>query len=432
MTTNKDLNGQFIEEFNLVQDNANKLIVGEKYSYPKLMELLKLPIKKGECRTSQIKRIQHYIQWDTKTKVYSGIIEDAIPVLKKTNTSAYYELVKDCLLFKLQEFIEEHPNVPYLYLSYDRAIYMCDLVSEGFLLTKTFDGSEIAGALLGISGNFIRKYREQLRKDAISITNNTLKNMKKDNLIYYEEVNKLNYTKDNHDEINVEDSDNYFDTYVISLDKINTTDVCNKELYLQKKKELKNKLKEKMLTCKAKELLNVISKDCIDEIQIHEKINKLNAVLIDDNEEFNELLLKRLNDMGVEIKESRKRIFRKLNSSTSTTLKNDNNVYNCIYRWVNENNKIVYIGKTKDLVQRTRMHLVARNDKLHTKWLTNNLRLEYVSFKEYGDCSVAEPYFIMKYKPIGNSDFTTNDISISIPQFDELEWKEFDFDYSFN
>ena len=187
VTTNKDLNGQFIEEFNLVQDNANKLIVGEKYSYPKLMELLKLPIKKGECRTSQIKRIQHYIQWDTKTKVYSGIIEDAIPVLKKTNTSAYYELVKDCLLFKLQEFIEEHPNVPYLYLSYDRAIYMCDLVSEGFLLTKTFDGSEIAGALLGISGNFIRKYREQLRKDAISITNNTLKNMKKDNLIYYEE-----------------------------------------------------------------------------------------------------------------------------------------------------------------------------------------------------------------------------------------------------
>ena len=91
----------------------------------------------------------------------------------------------------------------------------------------------------------------------------------------------------------------------------------------------------------------------------------------------------------------------------------------------------MYIGKTKDLVQRTRMHLVARNDKLHTKWLTNNLRVEYVSFNEYGDCSVAEPYFIMKYKPIGNSDFMANDISISIPQFDELEWKEFDFDYSF-
>ena len=130
------------------------------------------------------------------------------------------------------------------------------------------------------------------------------------------------------------------------------------------------------------------------------------------------------------IKESRKIIFRKLNSST--TLKNDNNVYNCVYRWINENNEIVYIGKTKDLVQRTRMHLVARNDELHKKWLTNNLRIEYVSFKEYGDCSVAEPYFIMKHKPIGNSDFMANDISISIPQFDELEWKEFDFEYIIN
>lgn len=419
-----------IQEFNTIMDNAEKLIVGNKYSYPKLMEALCLPIKaKGAGRVNQVKRIKQYLNWDSKTKIYSGINEDAIPVLKKSNTSEYYELIKDCLIYELNLYIAEHKEEESLFITQDELLFAWIIDNKNLFLAEYNCVSAIIGEILNLTTNDVKRYLKYLSHDAIPICDNALNNMKKENLIQYKKVNELNCTKDNHNEINVEDSDYYFDTYVISLDKINTTDVCNKELYLQKKKELKNKLKEKMLTCKTKELLNVISKDCIDEIQIHEKINKLNAVLIDDNEEFNELLLKRLNDMGVEIKESRKRIFRKLNSST--TLKNDNNVYNCVYRWINENNEIVYIGKTKDLIQRTHMHIVARNDKLHMKWLTNNLRIEYVSFNEYGDCSVAEPYFIMKYKPIGNSDFTTNDISISIPQFDELEWKEFDFDYSF-
>ena len=407
-----------IQEFNTVMDNASKLIVGEKYSYPKLMETLGLPVKsKGNGRMKQKERVQQYIFWDTKTKIYSGVNEDAVPALKKTNTSEYYEVIKDCLIYELNLYIAEHKEQESLFITQDELLSMW-IDNKNFFLAERNCVSAIVGEILNLTTTGVKQYLKRLRYDVITICDSTLKNMKKDNLIQYEKVN-------------VEDSDNYFDTYVISLDKINTTDICNKELYLQKKKELKNKLKEKMLVCKTKEFLNAISKDCIDEIQINEKINKLNAVLIDDNEEFNELLLKRLNDMGVDIKESRKRIFRKLNSSTSTRLKNDN-VYNCIYRWVNENNKIVYIGKTKDLVQRTRMHLVARNDELHKKWLTNNLRIEYVSFKEYGDCSVAEPYFIMKHKPIGNSDFMANDISISIPQFDELEWKEFDFEYIIN
>ena len=420
-----------IQEFNTIMDNAEKLVVGEKYKYAKLMETLGLPVKaNGSTKINQIKRVKQYLNWDSKTKIYSGINEDAIPALKKTNTSEYYEPIKDCLIYELNLYIAEHKEQESLFITQDELLSMW-IDNKNFFLAERNCVSVIVGEILNLTTNGIKEYSKRLSCDVIEICDNALNNMQKEGLIQYKKVNELNCTKDNHDEINVEDSDNYFDAYVISLDKINTTNVCNKELYLQKKKELKNKLKEKMLTCKAKEFLNAISKDCIDEIQINEKINKLNAVLIDNDEEFNELLLKRLNDMGVDIKESRKRILRKLNSSISTTLKNDNNVYNCIYRWVNENNEIVYIGKTKDLVQRTRMHFVARNDELHKKWLTNNLRVEYVSFDEYGDCSVAEPYFIMKHKPIGNSDFTANDISISIPQFDELEWKEFDFNYSF-
>ena len=41
-----------IQEFNTVMDNAEKLVVGEKYSYPKLMEALGLPIKK--CGSTKV------------------------------------------------------------------------------------------------------------------------------------------------------------------------------------------------------------------------------------------------------------------------------------------------------------------------------------------------------------------------------------------
>ena len=40
-----------IQEFNDIMDNAEKLVVGEKYSYPKLMEALGLPVKaKGSTK----------------------------------------------------------------------------------------------------------------------------------------------------------------------------------------------------------------------------------------------------------------------------------------------------------------------------------------------------------------------------------------------
>ena len=42
-----------VEEFNAVMDNASKLVIGEKYSYPKLMETLGLPVKaKGSSKGS--------------------------------------------------------------------------------------------------------------------------------------------------------------------------------------------------------------------------------------------------------------------------------------------------------------------------------------------------------------------------------------------
>ena len=40
-----------VEEFNAVMDNAEKLVIGEKYTYAKLMEALGLPVKcKGSTK----------------------------------------------------------------------------------------------------------------------------------------------------------------------------------------------------------------------------------------------------------------------------------------------------------------------------------------------------------------------------------------------
>ena len=63
-----------IQEFNTIMDNASKLIVGEKYTYAKLMETLGLPVKaKGSTRIKQIERLKQYLNWDNKTRIFDGI-----------------------------------------------------------------------------------------------------------------------------------------------------------------------------------------------------------------------------------------------------------------------------------------------------------------------------------------------------------------------
>ena len=209
--TNKELNEEFIKEFNLVFDNAEKLVVGQKYKYADLMTILGLPIKKdGKCKTTQIKRIQSYIQWDSKTKIFDGIIEDAIPILKKTNTSEYYDSIKDCTIFNLQQYIDKNPTQGYLYLSYDRTLFYCDIVSEGFLLTKNNKASEIASGLIGVTSDFLIRYREQFRTDAIKIVDKAFENMQSDGLLSYEKcVMFVEFQRDefNNVIININDSE---------------------------------------------------------------------------------------------------------------------------------------------------------------------------------------------------------------------------------
>ena len=177
-----------VEEFNAVMDNAEKLIIGEKYSYPKLMEALGLPVKsKGSTRLKQIERLKNYLNWDSKTRIYSGINEEAVPLIRN-NTGDYYESLKNCFSGELNAYIEEHKNQMTLTIGYDKFLQMCGIISNTFKLTKRGFARIKASEKLGVTSESIRVYRDRLRVDAIEIAENMLKNMKKNGLVDYTNV----------------------------------------------------------------------------------------------------------------------------------------------------------------------------------------------------------------------------------------------------
>lgn len=98
---------------------------------------------------------------------------------------------------------------------------------------------------------------------------------------------------------------------------------------------------------------------------------------------------------------------------------------NCVYRWLDSEGEVLYVGKAKDLLTRTKQHIKDQDDKLHLKWYKNWDSIEYIEFDDYGSCSLAEMYFIMKYKPIGNVSFSNKHFNTSIDFFENLVWKEY-------
>ena len=178
-----------IQEFNTIMDNAEKLIIGEKYTYAKLMETLGLEVKpKGSTRMKQTERVKQYIFWDSKTKIYSGVNEEAVPMLRKANNGEYYELIKNCFSTELYDFIQEHKHQATYIMSYDRLLSMCGITSDTFKLAKHTFAEVKIGEKLELKSETVKIYRQQLKKDAKKICVNALNNMKKEGLIDFDEA----------------------------------------------------------------------------------------------------------------------------------------------------------------------------------------------------------------------------------------------------
>ena len=91
-------------------------------------------------------------------------------------------------------------------------------------------------------------------------------------------------------------------------------------------------------------------------------------------------------------------------------------MYN-VYRHLNKNGEIIYIGKSKNLLSRQRNH------RDNSSWFDDIDKIEYINLSSKIEMDVAELYLINKYTPINNKKDNRAD-SISIVSINE-DWNNF-------
>lgn len=92
---------------------------------------------------------------------------------------------------------------------------------------------------------------------------------------------------------------------------------------------------------------------------------------------------------------------------------------NCVYRFLNKNNEVIYIGKAKDLKNRLNGHT-----HLPKECYEERVKVEFVNFETEDDMDFAERYYIPKYKPKYNTMMNERMLSININEFDNAVWQD--------
>ena len=91
---------------------------------------------------------------------------------------------------------------------------------------------------------------------------------------------------------------------------------------------------------------------------------------------------------------------------------------NCVYRFLNKDNEIIYIGKAKDLKSRLSGHR-----HLPLDCYKHIYQVQYTTFEDENTLDFVECYFIQKYKPIYNSKFNNGEKVFRIEELDKKRWK---------
>lgn len=89
-----------------------------------------------------------------------------------------------------------------------------------------------------------------------------------------------------------------------------------------------------------------------------------------------------------------------------------------VYKHINKNGNIIYIGKSKNLKQRQRQH------KKTTEWFNDIDEIEYMEFETKTGMDIAELYLINKYSPTNNKKDNRGE-NVDYMTIDE-NWKKFD------
>lgn len=96
-------------------------------------------------------------------------------------------------------------------------------------------------------------------------------------------------------------------------------------------------------------------------------------------------------------------------------------VKNCVYRFLDKNGKILYVGSTELLLK----HRLSSHNCGHLCdcCKRSTVKVEYIVFPTIMDIRVAELYYINKYQPPYNTQHKYEDgISYTIDQLDNMEW----------
>lgn len=92
-------------------------------------------------------------------------------------------------------------------------------------------------------------------------------------------------------------------------------------------------------------------------------------------------------------------------------------IVNSIYRFLNKDNEIIYIGKAKDLKKRLSNHTHLTDECYQEK-----VKVEFTIFETEHDMDMAERYYIPKYKPKYNKVMQEHLTALDINKFDDAKW----------
>lgn len=89
-----------------------------------------------------------------------------------------------------------------------------------------------------------------------------------------------------------------------------------------------------------------------------------------------------------------------------------------IYRFLNKDNEIIYVGKARNILNR----IGSAHNHLPKECYNETCKIEYMCFDTEGEILLAERYFIAKTKPKYNTDLKHLDIKMTISEFENREW----------
>lgn len=90
-----------------------------------------------------------------------------------------------------------------------------------------------------------------------------------------------------------------------------------------------------------------------------------------------------------------------------------------IYRFLDKNNKVIYIGRSVNITRRMSQHF-SKSGHLIKECYDNTEKIEVAELNSKNDMRIYEIYYISKYKPFYNKEFKNNEsISLILP---ELKW----------